>query len=525
MLRYRPILSASGADAPPLLQQGLVANVMPLRSILGRSIVVFAAGTLTATPTGSARADGGLFSGTQGARATARGGAFTAKANDLSAVTLNPAGLAHIEGTLIHVGNRFSYNMQEFTRSPTTDYGSPDSSGGFPTHRFATVRNRLPLQAVDPILGVASHLGLENWVFALAVQAPPGVSRQSFPVDGGQRYMMVDYEALMLNYSLSAAWKVSDKFGIGASVQWIHVPRLKYSLVINANPFVGGANPVSSKLDMLASLHGSAPFTLNTVVGAWYRPVPCLELGIAGQVIPTRIKANGNLDITPVSPGTGDTVALSRDGNPANDVTLTIPLPLMGRTGIRYRHLKPDNRELFDVELDLVYETWSRVDHFTVATHGLNAKYQGQNSALFDIFVEKRWHDTIGVHLGGDYALVPNRLTLSGGVFHQTSLAKPSYANVDFVTGRQLGGAVGASVYWRNHQFSLAFEFRRQQTVALSEAESRIYQTTPLSPCKAPYTDRSKCSTYYLGVPGPPVNAGTYDAFSHLLVLDWLYRL
>jgi long-subunit fatty acid transport protein len=447
-----------------------------------------------------------------------------AKADDLSATVINPAGLGHINGTLIHLGNRFSHNAQGYSRAPTVDYGSPDSSGGFPVHTFARVKNARPIQALDPIAGVASHLGLETWVFAFAVQAPPGVARQSFPIDGGQRYLMVDYEALMLNYSISAAWKASDKFGLGASVQWIHVPRLKYSLVINANPFVAGANPVSSKLDMLASLKGSAPVTINTVLGAWYRPVPALEFGISGQVIPTRIRAKSQLDITPVSSETDDTVELTRNGDRANDVTLTIPLPLIARTGIRYRHLLPNSQESFDIELDVVYETWSRVNHFTVATRGLHAEFQGQGSELGDIYVEKRWRNTVGVHLGGEYALMPNTLALSGGVFYQTPLADSAYANVDFATGAQLGGAIGATVSWNHHRVALAYEYRQQRSLTLSEAESRVYQTTPLSPCKAPYTDRSKCSTYYLGLPGPPVNAGTYDAHSHLVVLDWLYN-
>jgi len=487
-------------------------------------MVVLVAGTLTTGFAGLARADGGLFSGTQGARATGRGGAFTAKADDLSAMMLNPAGLGHVEGTLVHVGNRFLYYAQDFTRAPTTDYGSPDSAGNFPLHTFATSRNQLPLQAVDPILGFASHFGLKNWTFAAAVQGPPGISRLAYPVDGGQRYMMTEYEALMLNYALGAAWSPNARVGFGVSLQWIYVQRLRYSLVINANPFIGGANPVSSNLDMRATLNGSAAFTPNATMGAWYRPIPALELAVAGQVIPTKIRAKSHLDITPVSSDTGDTVVLSRDGDPANDVTLTIPLPLMARAGIRYRHLQPDNRELFDVELDVVYETWSRVDRFTVETRGLNAKFQGQSSVLEDIHVDKRWQDTIGIHLGSDVTLWPGLLALRGGVFYQTALADAAYANVDFATGAQMGGTLGASIRMYHNEIALAYEYRRQSAVSLSEADSRVYQTAPLSQCKSPYTDKGKCSKYYPGIPGPPVNAGTYAGFSHLLVLDWLYR-
>ena len=51
----------------------------------------------------------------------------------------------------------------------------------------------------------------------------------------------------------------SRTFGVGASVQWIHVPRLRYQLVIDANPFPGDVNPVASELDMLATVTGSDP--------------------------------------------------------------------------------------------------------------------------------------------------------------------------------------------------------------------------------------------------------------------------
>src|SRR5687767_13667329 len=195
-----------------------------------------------ATTTSSAEASG-YFSGTQGARASGRGGAFAAKADDLSAVALNPAELSHAGGTLIHLGNRFSYNAHSFTRAGTLDWGQLDE--GVPPHvEFATVTNQKPWQLLDPLLGVASSLGLEDWSFALAAYAPAGVGRQEFPVTGGQRYMMVSREALILNYTASGAWKYGDMFGLGASLQWIHAPRIRYALVIDANLFPGEANPV-----------------------------------------------------------------------------------------------------------------------------------------------------------------------------------------------------------------------------------------------------------------------------------------
>ena len=52
---------------------------------------------------------------------------------------------------------------------------------------------------------------------------------------------------------------------------------------------------------------------------------------------------------------------------------VTLPLPLLARVGARYRHLAATARALVDVELNVAYETWSRVQRFTVDTHGLDA--------------------------------------------------------------------------------------------------------------------------------------------------------
>src|SRR3954447_17057142 len=83
---------------------------------------------------------GGYFNGTTGARAAGRAGAFTARADDLSAVAFNPAGLAHLQSSLLQVGNRFSYNGYSYRRAPTLDWGNAEN--GIPRYvEFAEVQN------------------------------------------------------------------------------------------------------------------------------------------------------------------------------------------------------------------------------------------------------------------------------------------------------------------------------------------------------------------------------------------------
>lgn len=470
----------------------------------------------------SAHAGGGYFNGAKGARAAGRAGAFTAKADDLSAVAFNPAGLTHIDTTLIQVGNRFSYNQHSFERAPTLDWGASDIP---PYVEFERVENQKPWQLLDPILGVATNFGLRDWAFALAAYAPAGVGREEYPVDGGQRYMMVSREAIILNYSATAAWKFRELFGLGASLQIIAVPTLKYSLVIDGYPFAGGAgNPVSSGFDILAVTEGKDLFTPNLVLGGWYRPASFLELGLSAQVVPAAMTTDSKLSVSFIDqPEEVGSLTLERNGQPASDVSINFPMPLTFRAGARYRHME-EGTELFDVELDLTYETWSRVERFTVETDGMIAFAPPERIPVGTITIEKHWRDTLTIALGGDYNAVPDLLTARGGVYYETAVSNPHYLNIDFASGTFLGFALGGSLHLDKFEVAVAYELRHQPAVRVTEGDARVHQEAPGSTCVAPYTDPATCDENYLGKPAPPVNAGVYRAHSHVASLDVLYR-
>ena len=96
--------------------------------------------------------------------------------------------------------------------------------------------------------------------------------------------------------------------------------------------------------------------------------------GLARQL--ANVVTHSTLTVTPLDQSLGG-LTLTRNGRPATDVTLTLPLPLLARAGARYRRLAGD-REVFDVELDLEYVTWSRVKRFSIETNGMQANYAGQ---------------------------------------------------------------------------------------------------------------------------------------------------
>jgi long-chain fatty acid transport protein len=470
-----------------------------------------------------ALADGGYYGGALGARAAGRGGAFVARADDPTAISVNPAGLASLRGTRLEIGNQFSYNSYAYTRAPTMDWGNVQNNMA-PTFAFARVANGVPVQAADPFIGVSTDFGLQDWGFGLAAFAPPGIAQEQFPETGGQNYMMVQRQAIILEYAASAAWKYKDLFGLGVTAEWVSVPRLEYSLMINGNPFQGQNEPVQSQYDLFAQTKGADWFTPNARLGAWVRPCPWLQLAAAGQIIPTDIVTHSTLTVTARDPATLGTVTLTRGPDNANDVSIRLPLPMMARAGARFIGLS-DGVERWDLELDAEYETWSRVNQFTVETNGLQANATANTVIpIGTIVVPKQWKNTLTVKLGGDVALVPDRWTLRAGVSYQTAVADPAYANVDFAGGPQIGGALGGSFASGAWELALTYQFRYQPTVTVSEADARVYQQVPASPCAPPYTS-SYCSPHNPpGAPSPAVNAGTYSASSQIVLLAVLYR-
>lgn len=467
------------------------------RKSLGHKSLGFSAG-LSAVFLSSAAYAGGYFIGPIGGQAVGRSGAFVAKANDLSAAYYNPAGFALTKGTRLQLDNKFSYNTVQFQRESFTD------STGLVTN-FAPVASTPKFQPLDPLVGVATDFGLSEFAFGLVAYANSGISQMQFPVDGGQRYMMTERNAMFINYSLSAAWRPSPDFSIGLSPQVIAVPELTYQLVVNGTGSALGISPITNPYDILATVKGKDLFTLNAILGAWYRPVPNIELGLSAQVLPSKIVTDGPIALSFANPGvTFEGPDLIRNRLPATDINVSIelPLPMWAKLGGRYVERDANGAEVFDIELDVTYERWSTVKRFVVDTKDLVARAGGNEVPLGTINVEKQWQDVIGVSVGGDYAAVPDLLQVRAGGYFETAVAKPEFSSVDFVTGQQIGLTAGGSLLLGGFSLSLGYEFRFQPDVTIATANGQVAQVVPDAPGARVI-----------------VNGGTYSANSHSAVL------
>ncbi len=506
---------------------------------------------------------------THGTKALGRGGAFTVRADDLSALVLNPAGLAKLHGTHTLISHNMTWLDIYYRRAPTPAWNpncrderraecqQPWRSEAHPDGfvHFDGVRNSDPLFPLGLSMALATDFGLDDWTFAAGLYGPNAVGASSFPATGPQRFMFVSQDMLMLYPTLSVAWQYEGIVGLGASFHFVTMPTSKYSIVIDGYQD-RTVFPIASEWEVLADLTFRDPLRFTMTVGAWYRPVRFLEFGLSATVIPVNISARGSISTTPLPAIVGEcqtyppepddpcqrSIIYGKDFELSDDrVQLDFTLPTKVSAGVRYVHWHR-GAPLFDIELNINWEGWSSIDRFDVS-FGQDAYLdveinpeagEFQRANLNDISLERRWRDTWSVRLGGDVMVLRDLLWLRAGGFFETGAVPDEYSNLDFLSFNRWGIGGGLTVMpWPGVEVSLAYLHIFQETRNLSEQETRIYQQRPAAFCDAETGYRTGpdgnvlCDRrlYYDGMPGAPAGGGlfesSFDVLSFSISVNW----
>lgn len=457
---------------------------------------------------------GGFEVGDQGAWAAGRGGAFLVKASDLSAIEYNPAGLARLRGTRFYYSHRGVHRDVWYRRARTLDWS--DSIHGAPRRvGFDAVTDAESWFLPGSMIAISSDFGLDNWAFAAGVYGPSAIGNARYPEDGPQRYMLTEMDVLILYYTLSAAWKHKDLFGVGVSLQWVDVPLMSIELVVDGNIAPKMVEPVESDYDMRARISGSDRVGATAILGAWAKPHPNIEVGFSARVVPIPIDLDARLSVSAENLQLDEPPVLTKDGVPNNKVRFKMNMPAKFRAGVRYVQRDGD-REVFDLELDLHYDLWSIMERFTTEV-GLSTKVGGATVDIDKIHIERNWQDTVSVKLGGDWNAVPDVLWLRAGFFYESPAISHGYEYLDVFSFHRFSPSTGLTVRFWKFDLSLAYSYIYQLPVVVTEEESRIFQQVPGSGCEAPYTNPVFCNEHYLGKPSAPANAGTYLVDYHIL--------
>ena len=477
-----------------------------------------------------------------GAVSLGRGGAFVARADDLVAIELNPAGLIKLPGTHFYIGNNISmYNAQY-----TPLFGTLNADGTLSSTSGPSASNDAGPFYAAPFVALSSDFGLKGLRVALGAFGPSAYGRTSFnkaetnacfeeddpfsciSETSPQRYMIVNNDTLLAMYTLSVAYGVEDKFSFGISGHWMDLMAVKYSLFVDAfNPDL----PFSAdRYDVQADLDVADRMRFAFTIGGWWKPLHYLEVGASFRT-PVAFNASGGTNIRfadtllndvyvadpdPTKPNgfvvMQDTKADSADptvidvlGSPSRatgagiPTTLAFNFPMAARFGVRYMHnigQGKGRRELFDIEFNAVWEGWSALDKFGVSMDGYMVMLQygqankGAQKLYFkSIDMPKNYEDSFSFRLGGDYNPL-SWLSLRAGTYYETAAVPKAYTHLDFAGFERIGASCGISVQkenfkalgvqWRKVKASLAYShiFQPDREVALEE--TKVLKQYPL---------------------------------------------
>ncbi len=426
-----------------------------------RRLALVTACAATLTPTG---AWAGGFEGEypdNGARALGRGGAFVAKADDPTALYYNPAGLGLLRGTNLLLSVNLVDVTHSFQRAPDIvqtnvrrSFGPIETdSAPFPAPMLIGHFDFEALPMLDFAVGVYGPSSHPNRSFpsqfpiASAVREVNGMSIDRIDKLRGVRDdalapngLIVESQMLLAYPTVSVAWTVTDQLRLGVSLQ----AAMMQATIKKA---IGGVLPAVTELEF----HDY--FTPTGIIGVHYAPTSFLEFGFSLRP-PISVEAEGTVTATrfaqcargpcgtpeeradePLGPYPleGEQVLLDANGQPADGVTFDFDQPMITRLGVRYVH-RVGEAELFDVEFDYVHSLQSVHESFVVGFDATQTVVEGLADPIPVPGIEdaRNYQDTHGFRLGGDYAVLPDLLTLRLGGTYETGASPDAYTTLDF---------------------------------------------------------------------------------------------
>ncbi len=346
------------------------------------------------------------------------GAAMTAQSADSSAIFHNPAGLVGQDGTQVQLSlNLFVPNLSYFRR-PVADTNSPTGD----QIRFAEVQNQNALLPA-PYLGAVSDLGSDKLAVGFAVYAPFGAAIH-YPRDGAQRHVVTSVDLKAIHASFGAAYKISDRIRVGASVNYIFAELGLEQR--NAIQYVNGDPEVFPDPDPAVEgdtfLTATDPFSVSATLGAMYTdPAGRFSIGVS-LLTPVTLRLEGDADvrndaITALMDENGNMV--QGPGQRSDSIRTSLPLPLVARAGVT---VKPHPRVL--VAFDVNWQRWSTFEQLEIDFESEHELLPSPGVELYDVMIENNWRDSFSVRLGGQAKPLADKplLVRAGVLFDQSPI-------------------------------------------------------------------------------------------------------
>lgn len=346
----------------------------------------------------------GLKVNEQGAKAMAMGNAFTAQADDPSALFYNPAGIAFLKGTQASIGSTIIYvPSSEFTGT------TPLSGNGGSTSVYEKAKNDI---FIAPAVYVTHSFENAPVSIGLAINSIYPLAK-SWDDSSAFRNQIMNIAVKPVNFQPTVAYRFDDwNLGVAAGLDITHA-----IVTMQTAPNVAGAAGTNSAYELgLMGLDGTAT-DVGWNAGLKWKPIPSLSFGAAYRSeISLNISGSANfLATTPagfdiIGMTTGSTSSYSRS-RVVSTVSTTIILPDSLGLGVAWQPI-----DKLTLEFDAERTGWSSMDK-------LEFKFDNTQLSSFNNKPKAlNWKDVWCYKVGGQYALTKNLDLRAGYMFDKNPI-------------------------------------------------------------------------------------------------------
>lgn len=281
------------------------------------------------------------------------------------------------------------------------------------------------------------------------------------------RYMLVSSDTLLLFPTLSVAYAPSDTLSFGAGFIW-GVASASFTNFAEAIRTDDKKTPDNFANDIRAQLSAKDLFVPGVVLSAlwmpsknldlsaWFRAQDSFRTDTADVILEAAywqangLKAPTNIKTEHIDKG-----------------SLKLNMPMEAKLGLRYhqprentkrpgwatknptrRTRDPMSEELFDIELNFTWANNSAIDQLYLTFQpGLKVDVGDTLAGLpTNANVPHNFKDVVGIRLGGDVNVLPNRLALRAGGFFETKGQDDAHLGLDFDNAQKYGFGGGATL-------------------------------------------------------------------------------
>lgn len=419
-----------------------------------------------------------------GAKAMGMGFAFTAQANDPSAIYFNPAGIVQLEGQNVKVGVTY------IKENGATFSGTTPLSGANGTTVRSETQKDLDFYVPNAFW---TRKASPNFAYGVGVFVPFGLGQEYEDRDNSifrNQITKIDLKTFVVNPTV--AWKVNEILSVGAGIDYMYgkAKLAKTGVVNNAPPGDTQVNIFKLDLDGDGDAWGYNFGVLLTPVESWkigvsYRSQFKLDIDDGDvelrDISSTPLAALGFL-------GSAQTVFGGATFNTKGSTTINMPATL--DLGVAYV------RDRLTLEVDADWTFWHSYKSLDIDIRNNTALLPDSNS-------RKDWDDTVAIYVGGEYR-VTDSLALRLGFRYDPTPVPADTMGPELPDADKLYYSAGVGYKVSRWTFDLAYMY-------VDKKDRTVNNQTPNGvPTAVNY--------------GSGFN-GTWSGDAHLVVLDIGYRI